>query len=133
MGKPKWIWTVTDNDERLTRVLIKEITELKKEIVDLKEGIKRCKINLSPNAIYSNKEIRLILNVDERLIKKYRDNGYLSYHRLGDKYWYKGKDVMAFLDITRYEAFAWFLLKKGDGHTESLRVPVLIVWVVKFV
>lgn len=53
MGKPKWIWTVTDNDERLTRVLIKEITELKKEIVDLKEGIKRCKINLSPNAIYS--------------------------------------------------------------------------------
>lgn len=97
---------MTEHEEQLTRTLIKEITDLRKEIVDLKEGIKRCKINLSSNAIYGNKEIRLILNVEERLIKKYRDNGYLAYHRLGDKYWYRGKDVIDFLNKTRYEAFA---------------------------
>ena len=95
-----------EHEEPLTRTLTKEITDLRKEIVDLKEGIKRCKINLSPNAIYGNKEIRLILNVEERLIKKYRDNGYLAYHRLGDKYWYSGKDIIDFLNKTRYEAFA---------------------------
>lgn len=97
---------MTDNEEQITRALIKEITDLKREIIDLKDGIKRCKISLTPNAIYSNKEIRLLLNVDERLIKKYRDEGYLTFHRLGDKYWYQGKDIMKFLEKTRYEAFA---------------------------
>lgn len=76
------------------RTLLKEIAGLNKELADLKEGIMKCKINLSPNAIYNNKEVRLILNVDERLIKKYRDNGYLTFHRLGDKYWYRGKDII---------------------------------------
>lgn len=97
---------MNSNDEQLIRGLLKEITSLKKELTDLKEGIMKCKINLSPNAIYNNKEVRLILNVDERLIKKYRDNGHLTFHRLGDKYWYRGKDILSFLEKNRFEAFA---------------------------
>lgn len=64
------------------------------------------KIPVVKDAIYNNKELCAILNVDDRLIKKYRDNGLLSFHRVGDKYWYRGSDIMAFLDSNRYEMFA---------------------------
>lgn len=64
------------------------------------------KIPVVKDAIYNNKELCAILNVDDRLIKKYRDNGLLSFHRVGDKYWYRGSDIMEFLDSNRYEMFA---------------------------
>ena len=64
------------------------------------------KILLIPTAVYTNKEIRTILGVDERLIRKYRDNGHLAYSRVHDKYWYRGADIINFLDRTYYEAFA---------------------------
>lgn len=49
----------------------------------------------------------MLLGVDERLVKKYRDNGLLSYIRESDKYWYLGSDVIIFLNRSRYEAFAF--------------------------
>lgn len=55
--------------------------------------------------LYNNKELRLLLGVDERLIKKYRDDGLLTYHRQGDKYWYKGCDVIEFLNKSKYDSF----------------------------
>lgn len=64
------------------------------------------KILLIPTAVYTNKEVRVLLGVDERLIRKYRDNGQLAYSRVHDKYWYRGTDIISFLDRTYYEAFA---------------------------
>lgn len=64
------------------------------------------KLRLQPDVIYTNQEIRVLLGVDERLVRKYRDNGLLSYHRVYDKYWYTGTDIIDFLERSHYPAFA---------------------------
>lgn len=92
--------------EQVIRTLLLEIKGLRAELKDLRTGLETAKIKIDPNYIYNNKEIRLILGVDERLIKKYRDNGYLTYYRQDDKYWYKGYDILNFLKRSKYEAFA---------------------------
>lgn len=93
------------NEETL-QTLLNEIQGLRTELSDLRQGLEKAKIQLDPNALYNNKEIRLILGVDERLIRKYRDYGYLTYHRQDDKFWYTGADIIDFLNRTSYEAFA---------------------------
>ncbi len=92
--------------EQTLRTLLLEIRGLRTELSELRSGIESAKIKLDPNYIYTNKDVRLILGVDERLIRKYRDNGYLSYHRQNDKYWYRGADILDFLKRSRYQAFA---------------------------
>lgn len=94
------------NVNNIVETLLREIQGLRSELNDLRTGLEASKIKLVPDAIYNNKEIRLLLNVDERLIKKYRDNGYLSFYRRDDKYWYRGKDVLDFLNRCHYQAFA---------------------------
>lgn len=64
------------------------------------------KFRLQPDVVYTNQEVRTILGVDERLVRKYRDYGMLSFHRVGDKYWYTGADIMDFLNRNRYPAFS---------------------------
>ena len=64
------------------------------------------KYRIIPDVLYNNKELRILLGVDEKLIRKYRDFGYLSYHRIDDKFWYKGTDILDFLERNSYPAFA---------------------------
>lgn len=84
--------------------LIEQATSLVDRINELKQ--RHDKIPVIKDAIYNNKELCSILSVDDRLIKKYRDNGLLSFHRVGDKYWYRGSDIIMFLNRNRYEMFA---------------------------
>lgn len=56
--------------------------------------------------IYTNKELKKLLGVESRYLKNLRDNGYLSYSRHGDKFWYTQNDVDTFLRRFKYEAFA---------------------------
>lgn len=56
--------------------------------------------------IYTNKELMKLLGVESRYLKNLRDNGYLSYSRHGDKFWYTQNDVDTFLRRFKYEAFA---------------------------
>ena len=56
--------------------------------------------------IYTNKELMKLLGVDSRYLNNLRDNGYLSYSRHGDKFWYTQNDVDTFLRRFKYEAFA---------------------------
>lgn len=92
--------------EQTMRTLLMEIKGLRAELNDLRSGLEAVKLKIDPHYLYTNKEIRLILGVDERLIKKYRDNGFLSYYRQDDKYWYRGADILDFLKRSRYQAFA---------------------------
>ena len=64
------------------------------------------KYRIIPDVLYNNKELRILLGVDERFIRKCRDFGYLSYHWIDDKFWYKGTDILDFLERTSYPAFA---------------------------
>lgn len=56
--------------------------------------------------IYTNKELMKLLGVESRYLKNLRDNGYLSYSRHGDKFWYTQNDVDTFLRRFKYDAFA---------------------------
>ena len=95
--------TPTQPHEKLIVSLISEIRGLRSELDDLRKGLETAKIHLDPDALYNNKEIRLLLGVDERLIRKYRDNGQLAYSRVHDKYWYRGTDIINFLDRTYHD------------------------------
>ena len=50
----------------------------------------------------TNEDIRNLLGVNDRLIKKYRDSGILTYSQIGNKYWYCREDVENFLNKTHY-------------------------------
>ena len=78
---------------------------MRKDFNELKSSLESSKIPIREDALYTNKEIRNILGVEERLVKKYRDDGLLTFHRVGDKYWYKGVDILKFLDKCKYEFF----------------------------
>ena len=56
--------------------------------------------------LYSNKEVMDMLGIKDKYMKKLRDNGYIGYTRIGDKYWYTQDDVNKFLRKFHYEAFA---------------------------
>lgn len=56
--------------------------------------------------LYDNKSLMQMLHIKDKYLKKLRDNGFLSYSREGDKYWYTQKDVDDFLKRFHYEAFA---------------------------
>lgn len=56
--------------------------------------------------IYDNKGIMQLLGIKDKYLKKLRDNGYLSYSREGDKYWYTQDDVERFLKRFHYKDFA---------------------------
>ena len=55
--------------------------------------------------IYDNKKIRELLGINDKLLKKYRDNGLLGYSRVGDKYWYSEQDIEKFLSKTHIDDF----------------------------
>ena len=46
--------------------------------------------------IYTNKEIGELLQVDDRLLKKYRQKHLLPYSQYGDKYWYRQSHIESF-------------------------------------
>ena len=56
-------------------------------------------------AVYTTKELKEILGVGDKLIKKYRDEGYLGFSRHGDKYFYTSKDLEQFLALNHWDAF----------------------------
>ena len=82
-----------------------EIQGLRKELTDLRNGLESSKVALQRDKLCNNKEIRFLLGVEERLIKKYRNEGQLTFYRRGDKYWYMGKDILQFLENNKNESF----------------------------
>ena len=54
---------------------------------------------------YNNKEVQQLLNVDDKLIRKYRDEGLLGHTKVEGKYWYNQKDVVDFLEKNKYKSF----------------------------
>ncbi len=83
--------------------------ELLEKILGIVEGHKMLPTqNRATQAyrVYDNKTLMEMLRIKDKYLKKLRDNGYLSYSREGDKYWYTQEDVDRFLRRFHYEAFA---------------------------
>lgn len=55
--------------------------------------------------LYTNKEMLELLRVNNATLKKYRDDGYLGYSKIGDKYFYSMPDIQAFLRNTHNEPY----------------------------
>lgn len=55
--------------------------------------------------IYSNEDVRELLSVNDKLIRKYRDDGLLSYSRVGNKYFYSSDDIKVFLEKTHLRSY----------------------------
>ncbi len=95
---PKSSNTITTAEDMLKRILY--LLEESQERSTLGNGTSNeCRI-------YTNKELMKLLGVESRYLKNLRDNGYLSYSRHGDKFWYTQNDVDTFLQRIKYEAFA---------------------------
>ena len=56
--------------------------------------------------VYNNKEIHSVLGVNEKLLRRYRYDGKLSYTKVGDKYWYTQVDIDEFMAKHHRKAFA---------------------------
>lgn len=80
-------------------------------LYDMREEIKNllselCLIKrVHINKIYNNTEVKELLGVQDKLLKKYRDNGLLAYSQVGDKYWYTQADIDKFLESNYFAAF----------------------------
>lgn len=57
--------------------------------------------------IYNNESLKKLLGVQDKLIQKYRDEGYLGYSKVRDKFWYTQKDVEKFLENNHFEAYQY--------------------------
>ena len=64
-------------------------------------------IVLDDNAVLTDQDVMALLDVKENTLRKYRDEGYLNYRKAqnGDKRWYFGADIRAFLDSCLIQAY----------------------------
>lgn len=92
------------NNSSFIMVSTDNLKELFNEVKSLRCELSAIKVTPS-NHIYTNKEIKNLLGVQDKLLKKYRDNGLLSYRQVGDKYWYTQADIDQFLASNYFAAF----------------------------
>ena len=57
--------------------------------------------------IYNNKDMKAILGVSDKLLMKYRDEGLLSFSKVGDKFWYTQRDLEEFIAHNAQVAYAY--------------------------
>lgn len=67
---------------------------------------KKAALSVDPMGVYDNSYIKQLLHIQDKYLKKLRDDGYLAYSREGDKYWYRGRDIIILLDKFYFPAFA---------------------------
>lgn len=89
-------------DNEIMNKLFLSIEVLNKQVKELSK-----KSNIAEKEIYTNSEIRELLGVQDKLIRKYRDEGKLGFHKEGDKFWYTKKDILQFLSHNHCEAYAY--------------------------
>ena len=55
--------------------------------------------------VYTNKELMKLLECDSSTLRKYREDGMLSYSRVRDKIYYTEQDIKDFLSHNHYSAY----------------------------
>ena len=79
-----------------------ELNTLLGELDTIESSLER----ISALVIYNNNEINSVLGVEEKLLRRYRYDGKLSYTKVGDKYWYTQNDIDEFMVKHHRKAFA---------------------------
>lgn len=57
--------------------------------------------------LYTNKEMMKILDCNDKTLRKYRNDGYLSYVRVGDKIYYTVDDICQFIKNNHFVAYQY--------------------------
>lgn len=57
--------------------------------------------------LYTNKTLLDLLQINQRTLKRYRDEGYIGFSKVGDKFYYTADDVKKFLSKNHNEPFAY--------------------------
>lgn len=60
-----------------------------------------------PQFLFNNKTLQRYLGVNHRLLAKYRNDGYLGYSQVGEKFFYTQEDVEKFLQSNYYAAYKY--------------------------
>ena len=92
------------NNSSFILVRADNFTELCDEVKNLRNELST--IQSTPTKrIYTNNEVKDLLGIQDKLLKKYRDNGLLAYSQVGDKYWYTQSDIDQFLENNYFAAY----------------------------
>lgn len=94
------------SENRFILFEVERLNQLISTIDSLAEEVRSIKSDRETNVIYTNKTIKDVLGIQDKLLKKYRDDGLLAFHQVGDKYWYTQADVDQFLSANRFEAYS---------------------------
>ena len=81
-----------------------DIKALRIELEKVNEWLSKGRVG---KRIFSNADILEMLQIKTSTLRKYRDEGYLGYSKVGDKYFYTVEDVNRFLEKSHNEPFAW--------------------------
>lgn len=77
------------------------------QLKELNERVATMLPTTSNPQIFTNKSIKELLGIQDKLLKKYRDDGLLPFSQIGDKYWYTREDIEVLLSNTYNEAYAY--------------------------
>jgi hypothetical protein len=84
-------------------ILITTIKELTNELRTLNQKV------LLPDKqpLYTNQTMKDLLKINTSTLKKYRDEGFLGFSKIGDIFYYTSDDITKFLSKTHNEPFAF--------------------------
>ena len=57
--------------------------------------------------LYTNKEMMKMLDCNDKTLRKYSNDGYLSYVRVGDKIYYTVDDICQFIKNNHFVAYQY--------------------------
>lgn len=84
-------------------VRVSELSSLTALVQTLISEVSSLQAIVKPLQVYDNKAIKQLLGIQDKLLKKYRDDGLLGYSQVGDKYWYTRNDIANFLSSSKVE------------------------------
>lgn len=67
---------------------------------ELLEALSNISNKLETKKIYTNEDVRKLLSVNDKLIRKYRNDGLLTYSCICNKFYYSSTDIRDFLSRT---------------------------------
>lgn len=86
--------------------LLTQLLQIVEEILEWVRSTKKAALSVDPMGVYDNSYVKQLLHIQDKYLKKLRDDGYLAYSREGDKYWFRGRDIITLLDKFYFPAFA---------------------------
>ena len=92
------------NNSSFIMVKAENFNELYHEVKSLRSELSSI-LTTPPPRVYTNKDVKELLGVEDKLLRKYRDNGLLAYTHVGDKFWYTQTDIDQFLASNYFTAY----------------------------